>query len=95
MVTKKDIMRLFAVKSDAVKQIGSKQLFIVDTKSGRMLVSYRTIIGYFTNSIWHISSNKYTVTTSKQTSQFINSTKFTCIRCSEEELQAMVRQTQA
>jgi hypothetical protein len=76
-VTKKDIQLAYNVAPTMVKQIASKQLFIVDTSYlGRLLVSYKTTIGIFHNSIWYITTEKFSVSTSKQTSQFINSTSF-------------------
>jgi hypothetical protein len=76
-VTKKDIQLAYNVAPTMVKQIASKQLFIVDTSYlGRLLVSYRTTIGVFHNSVWYLTSEKFSPTTSKQASQFINSTSF-------------------
>lgn len=70
-VTIKDIMLEFNVKRDKVKQFNSCQLFIVDTSYlGRILVSYKTTIGVFHNSIWYITTQKFSATTSKQTTRF-------------------------
>lgn len=100
-VTKQNIMDQFGVMANAVRQIGSKQLFIVDNHNStkymyakcRILVSYKTIIGIFdADCVWHITDKKYSATTSKQTSQFINQTPFACFRCADDELQAMLRQ---
>lgn len=84
-VTKKDIQLAYNVAPNMVKQIDSKQLFIVDTSYlGRLLVSYKTTIGIFHNAIWYITSEKFSPTTSKQTTQFINSTSFEVKRVDKE-----------
>ena len=81
----KDIELSYNVPANMIKQIASKQLFIVDTSYlGRLLVSYRTTIGVFHNGVWYITTKKYSTTTSKQTSQFINSTSFPVKRVSSE-----------
>ena len=68
----------------SIQQIGKKQLFIVD---GNKLVSYSTIIGYKHNGTWYITTKKFSPTTSKQTTQFINNyTNCPCVRVSPEEL---------
>lgn len=81
----KDIQLAYNVPANMVKQVKSKQLFIVDTSYlGRILVSYKTTIGIFHNSIWYITTEKFSPTTSKQTTIFINSTKFKVERVSHE-----------
>jgi len=80
MITKTCIQSQFNVSSDRVKQIGNKQLFIVDCpQQGRVLVSYRTIVGKFINDTWHLTTQKYSVTTSKQLTMFARSTSFDVI----------------
>jgi hypothetical protein len=80
----KDIQLAYNVAPNMVKQVSSKQLFIVDTSYlGRLLVSYKTTIGVFHNSVWFITNEKFSPT-SKQTSQFINSTSFPVERVSIE-----------
>jgi hypothetical protein len=84
-VNTKDIQLAYNVAPNMVKQIASKQLFIVDTSYlGRLLVSYKTTIGVFHNGIWFITNEKFSPTTSKQTSQFINSTSFEVQRVDNE-----------
>ena len=84
-VTKKDIQLAYNVAPDKVKQVNSKQLFIVDTSYlGRLLVSYKTTIGLFHNGVWFITSEKFSVSTSRQTNQFINSTSFEVKRVDKE-----------
>jgi hypothetical protein len=84
-VTIKDIQLAYNVAPNMIKQIDSKQLFIVDTSYlGRLLVSYKTTIGIFHNSVWFITTQKFSPTTSKQTSQFINSTSFEVKRVDNE-----------
>lgn len=76
MVTKKDIMTRFDLRESQVSQVGSKQLFIVDTiHNGRLLVSYYTVVGYF-NDKWYLTRYKYSKTTSKQLTQFAYITNF-------------------
>lgn len=76
-VTKKDIAWTFKVPVGAIKQIDSKQLFIVDLPDkGRVLVSYKTIVGRFTGNEWLLTTERYSVTTSKQLNQFASRTKF-------------------
>ena len=91
-VTIKDIMIGFDVRRDKIKQFNSCQLFIVDTSYGRILVNYRTIIGIYdvNNCTWYITKEKYSVTTSKQTSQFINSIYNPVVRVEEEEFKKLV-----
>jgi hypothetical protein len=81
----KDIQLAYNVAPNMVKQVSSKQLFIVDTSYlGRLLVSYKTTIGLFHNGVWYITTKKFSPTTSKQTTQFINSTSFPVERVSIE-----------
>lgn len=70
-VTKKDISAIFGVPLSAIEQVGSKQLFVVNIASGdigyrHILVSYRTIIGFHDSEFWHITTKKYSRTTSRQ-----------------------------
>lgn len=67
MITKQTRKDLF--KTDSVEQIGSKQLFIVN---GTALVSYTTIVGKLMEDTWYLSTEKYSVTTTKQCTQFAN-----------------------
>lgn len=91
-VTKKDIQLAYNVAPNMVKQLGSKQMFIVDTSYlGRLLVSYKTTIGVFHNGVWVITSEKFSPTTSKQTSQFIKSTSFEVVKVSAESFNDLLR----
>jgi len=47
------------------EQIGSKQLFIVYFNQYTLLVSYRTIIGFKQSGTWNITTQYYSVTTSR------------------------------
>lgn len=81
----KDIQLDYNVPANMVRQVKSMQLFIVDTSYlGRILVSYKTTIGVFHNSIWYITTEKFSPTTSKQTTMFANSTSFEVKRVSPE-----------
>jgi hypothetical protein len=77
MVTKKDIRARFNLRGEVnIKQVSSKQLFIVDCPiNGRLLLSYYTVVGYF-NDRWYLTKYKYSQTTSRQLTQFANSTNF-------------------
>ena len=75
-VTKESISVIFGVPLSAIKQIGSKQLFVVNVSNGEIgyrhiLVSYRTIIGYNDSEFWYITTRKYSVTTSRQITAFV------------------------
>lgn len=79
-VTLKDIKAKFPGYLD-YEQIDHKQLFICshpinkETKQVpyiRMLVSYKTIVGYYdvVKACWVLTKQRYSVTTTKQLSQF-------------------------
>lgn len=76
MTTKRTVANVFGTALHQVEQIGSKQLYIVRKSSGSYLVSYTTIVGKFIfaddlhNNKWHLTAHKYSVTTSKQMTQF-------------------------
>jgi len=70
-----------------VSQFDSKQLFIV---SGDLLVSYLTIIGLKVGDKWQVTTQKYSPTTSKQTTQFCN--RRPSERIPEERLQELLKQ---
>ena len=63
-----------------VKQVDSKQMFIVTDMAGTKLLSYKTIVGYLLfdgceagaglSSTWHLTPVKHSRTTSKQLTQF-------------------------
>ncbi len=55
--------------TDNVKQVSSKQLFVVNDNT---LVSYRTVVGKLLDRTWYITNEKYSVTTTKQCTQFAN-----------------------
>ena len=79
-ITVQSIMNTFNVARDKVKQLDSKQLFIVDLPTGRVLVSYKTIVGAFTDNIWYLTRERYSVTTSRQLSWFASRTSFNVLR---------------
>lgn len=89
-VTIKDIMNQFNVARDKIKQVKSKQLFIVDSpRYGRILVSYKTIIGLFIDGKWIITTEKFSLSTSRQTNSFIKSTMFEVERVNLEEFERL------
>jgi hypothetical protein len=53
-----------------VKQVDSKQMFIITVPSGTKLLSYKTIVGLLLNDVWMLTPNKHSRTTSKQLTQF-------------------------
>ncbi len=67
MTTIVDVKSQF--NTDNVKQAGSKQLFVVNDNT---LVSYRTIVGKLIDGTWYITTEKYSVTTTRQCNQFAN-----------------------
>lgn len=80
----------FDVPVSMVSQVGSKSMAEI-TKAGYiLLVSYYTIIGVrpVGEFKWYITTQKYSSTTSRQTTQFINSTRCSVERVTETELQA-------
>jgi hypothetical protein len=84
-IKSKDIQLAYNVAPNMVKQIASKQLFIVDTSYlGRLLVSYKTTIGIFHERVWFITSEKFSATTSKHVSLFTKSTSFEVKRVDKE-----------
>jgi hypothetical protein len=73
-VTKTTIQYLTGRPLTDIEQIGAKQLFIVSYPRYRLLYSYKTIIGINLlsgdNMGWKITLKKYSLTTTKQISQF-------------------------
>jgi hypothetical protein len=104
MPTRKDIALQFGLPLEAIEQVGSQQLFKVDCSSypnsfdsysGKyysvsLLVSYRTIVGIYSPaySEWKVTSKKYSVTTTRQLSQFCNS--HNAVRVTEEEFNELL-----
>ena len=77
-VTKKDISAIFGVSLAAIEQINNKQLFMVyiytdELGYQKILISYRTIIGVYDDEMWHITTKKYSQTTSSQITSFSSS----------------------
>ena len=66
-ITKQAIKALFGGE---VEQEGSKQLFVVTYPTYKLLVSYRTVVGYRSQGSWLLTTAKYSTTTSKQLTQF-------------------------
>lgn len=99
MITIK-VIKAYFPNAKEVKQIDSKQLFIVTYTDKKFLVSYKTIIGYklLADNVWIITTQKFSQTTSKQTSQFINSLirqKLDFIRVGESEFNSVLFQINA
>jgi hypothetical protein len=91
MVTITDISKAYPYCS--VKQVGSKQLFIIEGEINntyqKVLISYKTIIGRFYAGIWFITNEKYSVTTTRQANQFIKDTSFTVTRLNDISLDSV------
>lgn len=66
-VTKRDIQDRF---KGEVKQIGSKQLFVVTFQTYQLLISYMTIIGYRSEDSWLLTKAKYRQTTTRHINYF-------------------------
>ena len=81
-VTRKVVANTFGIQPHAVRQICSMQLFIIDIPAGRVLVSYKTIVGRFIDNAWRITTQFYSITTSQQINRFISQTEFDVIRVS-------------
>lgn len=71
-ITKKHVAEWFKVTLDNVKQVDSKQLFIVQLKTRKVLVSYLTIVGEWVDGLLIVTLYRYSKTTSKQLTQFIS-----------------------
>jgi hypothetical protein len=63
-VTKKEIAKQFSTDLHNVIQQGSKQLFVVITPELKVLVSYNTVVGKYISPMWHLTTKKYSATTS-------------------------------
>ena len=62
---------------DEIKQIGSKQLFIVNKGLTQYLFSYYTVIASREiGQVWIVTTKKYSVTTSKQITQYLRNNQF-------------------
>lgn len=104
MTTRKNVANQFGLPLNAIEQIGSKQLFIVDCSSYpgsydsysrkfysvSLLVSYRTIVGIYhtADSEWKLTSRNYSATATRQLSDF-SKTHNTC-RVTEEEFNELL-----
>lgn len=74
-VTRRMLANHLGISIDNVKQVVSKQLFLVYDQESQVtsLYSYYTKVGYRNSLIsgtWRLTTTKYSVTTSKQLSQF-------------------------
>ena len=88
-ITKQAIKALFGGE---VQQEGSKQLFVVTYPTYKLLVSYRTIVGYRSEGTWLLTKAKYSTTTSKQLTQFSHGKTIGWIE--QEHLEELVRAAQ-
>lgn len=68
-VTRKDLANHLGIDIEEVKQIKSKQLFIV---KGIELYSSYTKVGVLEDEVWYLTTKKYSSSTSRQLSQFAN-----------------------
>lgn len=77
-VTKRNISAIFGVSLAAIEQVGARQLFMAyiyteELGYQKILISYRTVIGVYDGDIWHITTKKYSHTTSRQITSFSSS----------------------
>jgi len=75
-VTINDLAAMLNISRENIAQVDSKQLFIVTTGNNTAdLYSYYTKVGELNRvtKTWTLTITKYSVTTSKQLSQFANS----------------------
>lgn len=89
MSYRQQVASQFNVPVSAVSQVGSKSMAEVTCAGYILLVSYHTIIGVRPAGEfkWYITTKKHSSTTSRQTTQFISSTRFSVERVTEDELQ--------
>ena len=66
-VTRKQVANMFDTDISKVKQIDSMQLFIVNNNT---LVSYKTTVGRLITGVWYITSQRYSVSTTRQLNRF-------------------------
>lgn len=85
MVTIKTIQELYPAAT--IKQVDSKQMFIITVSSRSKLLSYKTIVGLLVDDVWMLTPNKHSRTTSKQLTQFARSKLVKW--CNEEEWEAL------
>ena len=76
MSTLKDTRARYGDSWNNITQVGSKQLFVLSEPVTSMshdalLVSYCTPVAYHSNDTWYVTRTRYSVTTSKQLTQFL------------------------
>ncbi len=72
-VTRADLAATLAIDITSIKQISSKQLFIVQFDAfNTCLYSYSTKVGVLVLGVWYLTTTKYSRTTRKQLTQFSN-----------------------
>jgi hypothetical protein len=90
MSYKQQLANRFNVDKQQVKQVGCKSMAVIKFSSYNLLISYWTIIGIkpVNESHWFITTEKSSPTTSKQTTQFINSTSYQVVRLEPVDFKA-------
>ena len=102
ILTTKQFKNLFSDNVE-VEQFGSKRFWVVKfTEKGSdyyhrfqfkevtLAYSYKTIVGVKTFDTWFLTLEKFSVTTSKQLTQFANSTQYKVQRINALEFEALL-----
>lgn len=66
----KEHTKLNQFNANHVKQIKSKNLYVAEYDSYKLLISYNTIIGILQGETWQVTTKKYSTTTSRQITDF-------------------------
>lgn len=70
-VTKQDLKRYYP-DAESIERIDSMQLFKACYPDKVYLISYRTVIGVKRAGVWYITTQKYSPSTSRQTTRFLS-----------------------
>ena len=81
-------MQAYRVKQQRVKQYKQRNFYEIYNDDTRLILlkSYQTIVGYRNGDECFITKNKYSSTTSKQQTQYVNENNFTRYDISEQDL---------
>jgi hypothetical protein len=75
-ITIEQVSEKFNVPVSEVKQVKTKQLFIVGNSK---LVSYLTVVGISKEGVWYLTKEKQSQTTTQQVNTFARDTAFTVV----------------
>ena len=81
-------MQAYRVKQQRVKQYKQRNFYEIYNDNTRLILlkSYQTIIGYRNGTECYITKQKYSTTTSKQQTQYVNENNLTRYDISEQDL---------